>query len=50
MFLNLNNEERLLRNELADKQTELHNKEKNLVRSNAIHSNNIRILKKKERK
>lgn len=49
MFLNLNNEERLLRQELADKQSELQNKEKNLKRSQAIHSNNIRTLKKKER-
>jgi len=49
MFLNLNNEERLLRQELADKQSELAGKEKNLKRSKAIHANNIRNLKKKER-
>ena len=49
MFLNLNNEERLLRQELADKQIELQNKERTLKRANIVHQNKVRMLKKMER-
>ena len=49
MFLNLNNEEKILRNELAEKQSELRTKEKTLVRSKTAHAARVRELRKSER-
>ena len=49
VFLNLNNEERILRQELVDKQHELQAKEKQLKKANVIHQNKVRLLKREER-
>ena len=49
IFLNLNNEERILRQELVDKQHELQAKEKQLKIANVVHQNKIRHLKREER-
>ena len=37
VFLNLNNEERILRQELVNKQAELNDREKQLKKSTAVH-------------
>ena len=49
VFLNLNNEERILRQELVDKQQELTGKEKQLKIANVVHQNKVRALKREER-
>ena len=49
VFLNLNNEERILRQELVDKQQELTAKEKQLKIANVVHQNKVRALKREER-
>jgi hypothetical protein len=49
VFVNLNAEERLLRSELVDKQSELQFKEKQLKIANIVHQAKIRALKKEER-
>ena len=49
VFLNLNNEERILRQELVDKQHELQAKEKQLKKANVMHQNKVRVLKREER-
>ena len=49
VFLNLNNEERILRQELVDKQQELQAKEKQLKIANVVHQNKVRALKREER-
>ena len=49
MFLNLNIEERILREELVNKQYELQAKEKQLKIANVVHQNKVRHLKKEER-
>ena len=49
VFLNLNNEERILRQELVDKQHELQAKEKQLKKANIVHQNKVRHLKREER-
>ena len=49
VFLNLNNEERILRQELVDKQHELQSKEKQLKIANVVHQNKVRHLKREER-
>ena len=49
VFLNLNNEERILRQELVDKQHELQAKEKQLKIANVVHQTRVRNLKREER-
>lgn len=49
VFLNLNNEERILRQELVDKQHELQHKEKQLKVANVVHEQKLRVLKREER-
>lgn len=49
VFLNLNNEERILRQELVDKQHELQAKEKQLKIANVVHQTKVRHLKREER-
>ena len=49
IFLNLNNEERILRQELVDKQHELEAKEKQLKIANVVHQGKVRLLKREER-
>lgn len=49
VFLNLNNEERILRQELVDKQHELQAKEKQMKIANIVHQSKVRVLKREER-
>ena len=49
VFLNLNIEERILREELVNKQVELQTKEKQLKKDNVVTQTKIRTLKKQER-
>lgn len=49
MFLNLNNEERILRQELVNKQHELIQKEKQLKIASVVQEHKTRILKREER-
>ena len=49
VFLNLNNEERTLRQELVDKEHDLSIKEKHYKKANIIHQMRVRHLKREER-
>ena len=49
VFLNLNNEERILRQELVDKLQECEANEKKLKIANVVHQNKVRALTREER-
>ena len=49
VFLNLNIEERILREELVNKQSEVQAKEKQLKIANVVHQNKVKNLKREER-